>query len=95
METRESHFAARTLPDLRVMLGWSDAEFRSRFRGTPIFRLKSPRWRRNICVVLGNIGTEEDVPALKQAADGGEPLVREHALWALERIRARKSAPGS
>lgn len=93
-ETRESHFAARELPDLRVMLGWSDAEFRSRFRGTPIFRLKSPRWRRNICVVLGNIGTEEDIPALEQAADRGEPLVREHALWALEKIRGRKSSPG-
>lgn len=89
-ETNEAHFAARELPDLRVMLGWSDAEFRARFRGTPIFRLKSPRWRRNICVVLGNIGTEEDIPALEQAADSGDPLVREHALWALEKIRTGK-----
>jgi len=88
-ETRESHFAARELPDLRIMLDWTDAQFRDRFRGTPIFRLKSSRWRRNICVVLGNIGTGGDIPALESAAAGDDPVVAEHARWALDKIRGR------
>jgi len=88
-KTKESHFAVRELPDLRVMLEWTDAEFRSRFRGTPIFRLKSPRWKRNICVVLGNIGSAEDLQALEKIAAGEDVMVKEHALWALEKIRLR------
>jgi epoxyqueuosine reductase len=37
-------------------------------------------------VVLGNVGTMEDVPVLEQALGDPEPLVREHAAWALARI---------
>ncbi len=86
-ETREAAFKHHPLPDLREMLYWSDADFRSRFRGTPIFRLKWNRWLRNICVVLGNIGTVEDLPALQHAASLDEPLISEHAKWAITMIR--------
>ncbi len=37
-------------------------------------------------MVLGNVGTVEDVPVLEQALDDPEPLVREHAAWALARL---------
>jgi epoxyqueuosine reductase len=37
-------------------------------------------------VVLGNIGDTEDVPVIEAALDDPEPLVREHAAWALERL---------
>ncbi len=42
-------------------------------------------------MVLGNTGTVEDVPVLKQALDDPEPLVREHAAWAVERITTREA----
>lgn len=88
-QTREAAFAPVPRPDLREMLAWDDARFREEFRGTPIFRLKRDRWLRNICVVLGNIGTRDDLPALRAATQDSSELVREHAAWAIERIDAR------
>jgi len=71
------------------MLAWDDARFRSEFRGTPVFRLKRNRWLRNVSVVLGNIGDASDLPALESASQDGDVLVREHAAWAIDRIRNR------
>jgi epoxyqueuosine reductase len=52
-------------------------------------RAKLPAMKRNAAVVLGNVGTAEDVAVLERALDDDEPLVREHAAWALERLEAR------
>jgi epoxyqueuosine reductase len=46
--------------------------------------------KRNAAVVLGNVGTAEDVDALTRALDDAEPRVREHAAWALQRLRAHE-----
>jgi hypothetical protein len=37
--------------------------------------------------LLGNIGTSEDVDVPALALGDEEPLVREHAAWALARLR--------
>ena len=87
--SREMKLTPRPRPDLREMLTWDDQRFRSEFRGTPVFRLKRNRWLRNISVVLGNIGTAEDLAALEKASQEADPLVREHAHWAVQRIRGR------
>jgi epoxyqueuosine reductase len=50
-------------------------------------RAKLPAMKRNAAVVLGNVGTPEDVDVLTRALDDEEPTVREHAAWALERLR--------
>ena len=71
------------------MLAWEDEEFRRFFRKTPIMRLGRVRWIRNVCVVLGNIGTEADLDALKGCAQDPEPLIAEHAAWAISRIEDR------
>ena len=64
-----------------------DAEgYRALFRGSPVKRAKLPAVNRNAAVVLGNVGSAEDVDVLTRALDE-EPLVREHAVWALTRIR--------
>lgn len=87
--TRESHFHPRDYPDLREMLLWDEQTFEKTTEGTPIRRLKRPRWLRNICVVLGNIGTPGDLPALLQAASDPDPLIQEHAQWAISEILTR------
>jgi hypothetical protein len=47
---------------------------------------------RNVAVALEASDAPEARAALEQAVAGDPaPLVREHALWALERMRARKS----
>jgi epoxyqueuosine reductase len=85
-ETRESGFRERGRPELVEMLGWEKADFDRHFQGTPVHRLKLSRWKRNICVVLGNIGGPSDRPALADQARGGDPLVAEHAAWALKKL---------
>jgi HEAT repeat protein len=47
---------------------------------------------RNVCVALGNKGTPEDLEALHRAAGDEEPLIREHASWAIARITGRDAA---
>jgi len=42
--------------------------------------------KRNAAVVLGNLGSSEDIPILVGALAEDEPLVRGHAAWALGRI---------
>jgi epoxyqueuosine reductase len=43
-------------------------------------------------VALGNVGTREDLPALHRVATDPEPLIAEHARWAIERIQQRFSS---
>lgn len=88
-ETRETKFAIREYPDLRDMLAWSEDEFTEAFAGTPIKRAGLSRWQRNICVALGNIGGEDDLPALRKIAASDDALAAEHAQWAIEEINAR------
>jgi len=90
--SRESAFAAREYVhgwSLRDFLGLDDDAFRQLFRKSPIKRIKRRGFLRNVCVALGNIGTREDLAALEKAAHDSEPLIAEHAQWAIARIEAR------
>jgi epoxyqueuosine reductase len=76
-------------PDLLELLALDEAGFKSRFAGTPILRAKRRGLLRNVCVALGNIGDDTALPALHRAAEDSEPLIAEHARWAIEQIQAR------
>ena len=78
---------------LREFLALDDGAFKALFRGSPILRAKRRGFLRNVCVALGNTGTRADLPALQTAAADAEPLVREHAVWAIDRIAAREKLP--
>jgi epoxyqueuosine reductase len=90
--TQEVKFSMRELPSLREMLAWDEATFTARMQGSPMRRLKLHRFRRNLCVVLGNVGTTKDLPALYFAVETDDAMVAEHAAWAIERIEGRESA---
>ena len=77
---------------LRDYLSLDDNNFRRLFRNSPIKRTKRRGLLRNVCVALGNVGTADDLPALEKAAADVEPLVAEHAQWAIEQIRRRAVA---
>lgn len=87
--SREAAFAARAgvkrMP--RELLALDNDGFRALFRGSPILRIKRRGLLRNVCVALGNTGTRDDLPALERAAADPEPLIAEHARWAVERLR--------
>jgi len=90
----EHRRAALEAPDLAELLALDEAGFQARFAGTPILRAKRRGFLRNVCVALGNTGDERALPALQRAASGPEPLIAEHALWAMERIKARREDGG-
>ena len=75
---------------LRDFLQLTDEEFRNLFAKSPIKRIKRPAFLRNVCVVLGNIGTPEDLPALEAAMQDEHPLIAEHANWAWDEITSRR-----
>lgn len=90
--SNEAAFAMRepvARMNLRDFLAMTDEEFRALFRKSPIKRIKRRGLLRNVCVALGNTGTPADIPALEKAVLDPEPLIGEHARWALGRIRAR------
>jgi epoxyqueuosine reductase len=73
-------------PDLLELLSLNDRQFKERFAGTPILRAKRRGLLRNVCVALGNTADERALPALRRARLDPEPLIAEHADWAIDQI---------
>jgi len=73
-------------PDLTL----SSVEFNQRFKRSPLNRAKRRGVLRNLAVAIGNSGNKTDIPILEQAIQDDEPLVREHAKWAMEEMRNKK-----
>ena len=76
-------------PDLIELLKLDDAGFKQRFSGTPMLRTKRRGLLRNVCVALGNVGDKNALPELQSATKDKEPLIAEHARWAVEQIGKR------
>lgn len=76
-------------PDLLELLALDNAGFKQRFAGTPVLRTKRRGLLRNVCVALGNIGDTSTLPALARATQDAEPLIAEHAHWAIRQIEQR------
>jgi len=70
----------------RELLAMTQEEFSASFKGSPMKRAKLRGLKRNAAVALGNAGGEDDVDVLRRARADEEPLVREHAAWALRQL---------
>jgi epoxyqueuosine reductase len=84
-------FAAReglTAPELGAFAAHALDEdaFRERFRKSPVKRAKRRGMLRNVAVALGNSGDAAHRPILERLAADLDPIVREHAAWALARL---------
>lgn len=83
----DSAFKERTdvrNPDLMVELSLSPEEFNRKFRGSPVKRAKRRGYLRNVAIALGNLKSATAVPKLGEVlGNEPEPLVRQHAAWAL------------
>jgi epoxyqueuosine reductase len=80
-------------PVLVELLSLDDKGFKERFKGSPILRTKRRGLLRNVCVALGNVGDSSALPALIKASKDSEPLIAEHARWAIEEINLRANGP--
>ncbi|MFQ6041135.1 MAG: tRNA epoxyqueuosine(34) reductase QueG [Candidatus Poribacteria bacterium] len=79
-------------PDLLSLLGLGEAEFRLRFKNSPIKRAKRRGFLRNVAVAMGNWGLREQKPppaVLKRARNDAEPLIQEHAAWAVDVLEGK------
>jgi epoxyqueuosine reductase len=81
-------------PPLAMLAGIGEEEFGSMFRATPVTRARYAGFLRNVAVAMGNSGLPEFRAPLERLASYGNPLIAEHARWALERIQEpAKTAP--
>lgn len=85
--TRERSFHAddvnRAAPPLAELIEMDEAAFRQWYAGSPIVRVGRGRLLRNVAVALGNWGDKRAIEPLAKALQDSDPLVREHAAWAL------------
>lgn len=75
-----------TAAELGSFMGMTDAEFRARFRGSPIHRAKRDGFLRNVAIALGNSGSPGAIAPLTTGLHDGSWLVRLHSAWGLGRI---------
>lgn len=73
-------------PVLAEDLALTPAGFNQKFKNSPLKRAKRRGYLRNLAVAAGNSGQVETLSALAQAAADPEPLVQEHARWALDQL---------
>ena len=76
----------------RELLSMSQPEFSAAFKGSPMKRAKLRGLKRNAAVVLGNARDPSGLPSLIAALWDSEPVVREHAAWALRRSGSEAAA---
>ena len=89
-DTVEEAFSPRPgvpRPNLIRELELTPEAFNRKFKNSPVKRAKRRGYLRNLAVAAGNSGDESTIPALENAGGDSEPLVREHADWALKNVR--------
>jgi epoxyqueuosine reductase len=82
--------AGSTIPGLIQILELKPEDFNKQFKHSPIQRAKRRGLIRNAAVALGNLGEERALSALERLGDDSEPMVRDHARWAMRRIMEKK-----
>jgi epoxyqueuosine reductase len=80
-------------PQLIRELELTPKEFNRKFKSSPIRRAKRRGYLRNVAVAIGNEGKPEDMPDLEKALNDVEPMVREHAAWAIQSISDQNLKP--
>ncbi|MSO19477.1 MAG: tRNA epoxyqueuosine(34) reductase QueG [Acidobacteria bacterium] len=71
-------------------------EFRGHFASSPIKRSKHQGFLRNVAVALGNLGGNsgdtDSLPVLNSLRSNADPVIAEHAEWAIQKIERRAQA---
>jgi len=81
-------------PTLAWLLALDEASWREATRHTALRRARYQGLLRNALVAAGNSGEASLVALVRRHADGDDPLLAEHARWALNRLGdARAGAP--
>ena len=83
--------AELTAPRLADLAQLDDAGFRELFTASPVKRIGSARFTRNVLIALGNSGDPAQIPVVEALCGDDDPVVRDAAVWAVERLKAASS----
>lgn len=75
-------------PELIPLVNISENDFQRVIGPTAMHWVGRTRFLRNVIIALGNTGDASAVPELTRALEDPDPVIREHAQWAIERISA-------
>ena len=73
-------------PALAELVTLDDAEFRTKFSGSPIKRIGRDRFIRNVLYAIGNSAKSELVDAARAHANDPDPAIADAARWAVKRL---------
>lgn len=76
----------RPPPPLIRLAAISEEEFDQMFRGTAVTRTRYRGFLRNVAVAMGNLRRAEFRAPLERLTGHADPVVAEHARWALARL---------
>jgi len=74
-------------PPLAELATISEDDFAQTFRGSPVRRAKRSGLRRNAVIAMGNSGRQGFVPVLENLATDADPVIAEHAAWAVSKLQ--------
>ncbi len=80
-------------PQLEWLLSLDEDAWRAATRRTALRRARHRGLLRNALVAAGNLGDPALLPAIRRHLDSADPVIAEHAAWALRRLEAR-TRPG-
>lgn len=85
--TADPAFAARNFaPPLERLASISEQEFRDMFRASPVKRARYAGFLRNVVLAMANAPRPEYRAPLERLSAYPDPLVAEHARWALAKL---------
>lgn len=85
----EPRFEPRSFaPPLEKLAAMTENEFRDLFRPTPVERARYRGFLRNVAIAMGNSRSERMLGPLERLAASSDPLVSEHAAWALGKLQS-------
>jgi epoxyqueuosine reductase len=78
-------------PSLEWLATLTEEEFAQTFRGSPVRRAKRSGLRRNAIIAMGNSKRRAFLPLLEKLANDADPVVAEHAAWAVKKLQSEAS----
>ncbi len=73
-------------PKLAELAALNDAEFRSKFSGSPIKRIGRDRFVRNVLYAIGNSGSRDLLPIAHALTEDPDATVADAANWAVNQL---------
>lgn len=79
----------RHSPSLIPLLNITEENFKRHYLDCDFIDPRREYLQRNVIVALGNIGDRVAIPTLERMLKSAAPVLREHAVWALDKFKER------